>query len=144
MLVLENFLPYRLSVLSNRVSEGIAETYRERFGLSVTEWRVIAIAGRFEGVSASEVATRAAMDKVAVSRAVARLLDSGLISRRDSHSDRRSKALHLTAAGRAVYEQIAPAALAYEQKLLGKLSESERRQLMHLLERLEVITATER
>ena len=72
---LEHFLPYRLSVLSNRVSDAIARVYSERFALGVTEWRVMAVLGRYPDLSASEVAQRTAMDKVAVSRAVARLLD---------------------------------------------------------------------
>jgi DNA-binding MarR family transcriptional regulator len=77
VLELERFLPYRLSVLSNRLSNAIARSYEQRFQLSVTEWRVIAVLGRFPGLSANEVAERTAMDKVAVSRAVARLLESG-------------------------------------------------------------------
>src|SRR3546814_12463572 len=79
VLDLERFLPYRLSVLSNRVSQTIADFYVERFGLAVTEWRVIAVLGRFAGLSANGVAVRTAMDKVAVSRAVARLLERGLL-----------------------------------------------------------------
>ena len=76
-LELKNFLPYRLSVLSNRISSSIAREYSQRFGLGVTEWRVIAVLGRYPDLSAGEVAARTAMDKVAVSRAVARLLERG-------------------------------------------------------------------
>src|SRR3546814_15071641 len=79
-LELERFLPYRLSVLSNRVSQKIADTYAERFGLAVTEWRVIAVLGRYPDLSAGAVAERTALDKVAVRRAVARLLERGLRS----------------------------------------------------------------
>src|SRR3546814_12999639 len=52
VLDLERFLPYRLSVLSNRVSQTIADFYVERFGLAVTEWRVIAVLGLFARLSA--------------------------------------------------------------------------------------------
>jgi len=78
-LELERFLPYRLSILSNRVSQAIAREYTERFNLSMTEWRVMAVLARFngEGMSAREVAERTAMDKVAVSRALARLTSAG-------------------------------------------------------------------
>ena len=117
MLELEDFLPYRLSVLSNRVSQGIAATYEERFGLSVTEWRVIAILGRYPGISATEVAQRSAMDKVAVSRAVRRLLDQRRIRREASATDRRARHLWLSSDGRAVYDEIVPAALEYEHGL---------------------------
>ena len=74
LLDLEHFLPYRLSVLSNRISQDMASLYAERFNLSITEWRIIAILGRYPDLSANEVAERTAMDKVAVSRAVASLL----------------------------------------------------------------------
>ena len=78
---LERLLPYRLSVLSNRVSNAISSEYQRRFGLAITEWRVMAVLGRYPGLSAREVTERTAMDKVAVSRAVARLLERGFIQR---------------------------------------------------------------
>ena len=71
---LERFLPYRLSVLSNRVSQDIARLYSARFNLSITEWRVMAVLGHERGLSANTVAERTAMDKVAVSRAVSALM----------------------------------------------------------------------
>src|SRR6478672_11658564 len=83
---LEHFLPYRLSVLSNRVSGAIAQMYSERFDLGVTEWRVMAVLGRYPKLSAGEVAQRTAMDKVAVSRAVAGLVEAGRVER-EIHDD---------------------------------------------------------
>lgn len=133
---LEEFLPYRLSVLANQVSQGIARTYSERFGLSITEWRVIAILGRFENIPAAAVAERSAMDKVAISRAVRRLLDAGLIRRRDGREDRRAKPLALTRSGRALYEAIAPAALDYESRLLSALTPGEQRILDRIVDKL--------
>ena len=138
MLELEKFLPYRLSVLSNRVSQGIAQTYQQRFGLSVTEWRVIALIGRFPGLSASEVAQRAAMDKVAISRAVRNLLDQGRIEREASADDRRTRHLTLSATGQAIYQEIVPAALDYEQHLISALSPDEQRIFERLMDRLQI------
>ena len=137
MLELEKFLPYRLSVLSNRVSQGIAQTYQQRFGLSVTEWRVIALIGRFPGLSASEVAQRAAMDKVAISRAVRNLLDQGRIEREASADDRRTRHLTLSATGQAIYQEIVPAALDYEQLLISALNPEEQRVFEQLMDRLQ-------
>lgn len=136
MLNLDDFLPYRLSVLSNQISRGIARTYEQRFGLGVTEWRVIAILGRFPGISATEVADKSAMDKVAVSRAVRRLEEAGRVERRANRNDRRAKHLYLSHDGQAVYEAIVPAALAYEQRLLEMLEPNERKQLDELVEKL--------
>jgi DNA-binding MarR family transcriptional regulator len=136
MLDLEDFLPYRLSVVSNLISRGIARTYEDRFGLSVTEWRVIAIVGRYPGVTATEVAERAAMDKVAVSRAVGRLIEAGRLQRREDESDRRAKRLHLSADGQAIHDAVVPAAKAFERELLESLGEEERQQFEATLERL--------
>ena len=134
---LEQFLPYRLSVLSNRTSSAIAREYSQRFDLTVTEWRVMAVLGRFAGLSANQVAQRTAMDKVAVSRAVARLLDSGRLLREFDDDDRRRSVLKLSEAGYAVYDQIVPLALGFERHLLQGMSDEERALLFRLLDRLD-------
>src|SRR5471030_719714 len=80
---LDRFMPYRLSVLTNRVSHAIARHYSQRFSLSIPEWRDMAVLGQTPGLSAREVAARTAMDKVQVSRAVASLLRAKRIARVD-------------------------------------------------------------
>jgi DNA-binding MarR family transcriptional regulator len=135
-LELERFLPYRLSVLSNTISAAIAREYAERFGLAVTEWRVLAVLGRYDGLSAVEVAERTAMDKVAVSRAVNSLLKSGRIRRGTHADDKRRSVLSLSAKGRRVYDEVAPMALRYERELLSVLSADERAWLERILEKL--------
>lgn len=135
-LELEQFLPYRLSVLTNRISRGLADIYSERFGISVTEWRVIAVLGRYPGLSANGVAERTAMDKVAVSRAVARLLERGFIEREMHDSDRRRSVLELSEAGYAVYDVVVPLALDYEREAYAALDEDERATLDRLLAKL--------
>lgn len=130
---LERFLPYRLSVLANRVSRALAQVYQDRFGLSVPQWRVVAVLARFPGLSASDVAEKTAMDKVMVSRAVAGLIRQGRVLRRLDAADRRRSALRLSAKGLAVYGEIAPVALAYERELLAALSPAERAALDRLL-----------
>ena len=136
-LVLEKFLPYRLSVLSNRLSAAIAESYSQRFGLSIPEWRVMAVLARNPGLSAAEVAERTAMDKVAVSRAVGRLLATGRARRETATGDRRRSMLELTPAGQRIYARITPALCKYEAELLAGLGARERQALDGLLDRLE-------
>ena len=136
ILDLERFVPYQLSLLSNVVSQEIAEAYGDRFGLAITEWRILAVLGRFPGLSAAGVAERSAMDKVAVSRAVARLLERGLLHRETHGDDRRRSVLELSEAGREVYAEVAPLALSYERELLSPLNEEERVQFSRMLERL--------
>ena len=134
---LDRFLPYRLSVLSNRLSSAIAREYSQRFDLGVTEWRVMAILGRTPELSANQVAQRAAMDKVAVSRAVARLLASGRIERDFDEDDRRRSVLRLSEAGYAIYDEVVPLALDFERQVLGELPTQERALLFRLLDRLD-------
>ena len=136
LLVLEEFLPYRLSVLSNRVSRAIAARYATAFDLTIPEWRVIAVLGRRPGLTAKEVAEATEMDKVAVSRAVARLVAAKRVASRADCDDARRQLLALTSQGESVHARIAPIALASEQKLLAALDVSERRQLDALLDRL--------
>ncbi len=135
-LILEDFLPYRLSVLSNTVSAAIAEAYSDHFGLSISEWRVLAVLGRFPGISAGEVAERTAMDKVAVSRAVARLITAGRVRREFADADRRRSMLELTADGARIFTRLTPVLLQYEQALLGDLPASDRERLAGVLEQL--------
>ena len=135
-LVLENFLPYRLSILSNTISGTIASAYDQRFELSIPEWRVMAVIGRAPGLSAAEVAERTLMDKVAVSRAVAKLLKTDRITREFADQDKRRSILHLSERGREVYDQVVPLALQMEADLLQGFSEEEIKMLNLLVDRM--------
>jgi DNA-binding MarR family transcriptional regulator len=133
---LERFLPYHLSVLTNTMSRAFARAYGKKFGLSIPEWRVMAVLGRFAPLSANEVAERTAMDKVRVSRAVARLLKVGLIDRATDSGDRRRSALKLSHAGRRVHEGVVPMARRFEAALVASLPEQDRATLERLMTRL--------
>jgi len=137
-LELERFLPYRLSILSNRVSQAIARTYQDRFDLSMTEWRVMAVLARYDGdgLSAREVASRTEMDKVAVSRALTRLVAAKRVARKTHAGDKRRSVLRLSAAGWKVHDAIAPLARAQERSMLGELTSEEHRALERILDKL--------
>ncbi|WP_116807987.1 MarR family winged helix-turn-helix transcriptional regulator [Steroidobacter cummioxidans] len=135
-LQLDRFIPYRLSVLTNTVSMVIASAYEREFGLTIPQWRVMAVLARYPDLSAIEVAERTAMDKVAVSRALQGLLDAKRVLRAFDKGDRRRSILRLSAAGQAVYTRVAPMALRYEAELLSALSPNDRRTLDRLLARL--------
>jgi DNA-binding MarR family transcriptional regulator len=135
-LQLDRFIPYRLSVLTNTVSMVIASAYEREFGLSIPQWRVMAVLARYPDLSAIEVAERTAMDKVAVSRALQGLLDAKRVLRAFDKGDRRRSILRLSAAGQAVYTRVAPMALRYEAELLSALSPNDQRTLDRLLARL--------
>jgi DNA-binding MarR family transcriptional regulator len=133
---LDRFMPYRLSVLTNRVSNAIARTYSERFGLSVPEWRVMAVLGQASGLSAGEVARRTEMDKVQVSRAVAGLVRRRRVKKQSDSADGRVTRLALTERGRAIYDEIVPHALELEEQFLAALDVTERIALNRLIEKL--------
>jgi DNA-binding MarR family transcriptional regulator len=130
---LEAFLPYRLSVLSNTVSSAIAAAYFMNFGLSIPEWRVMAVLAANPGLSSAEVTARTAMDKVAVSRAVAALLAAGRLHRTTAPADRRRAHLALTRAGERVYRRVVPMALDYERRLMAPLGPRDRATLDRLV-----------
>jgi DNA-binding MarR family transcriptional regulator len=135
-LELENFLPYRLSILAQLVSQSLHDLYAGPFDLSVTQWRVMAALGRFAPLTASDVAQRTVMDKVAVSRAVAALMKRGLVERATDRQDRRRATLRLSGRGRALHARIVPLALEYEARLCQALSSEERRSFDALSDRL--------
>ena len=135
-LELEHFLPYRLSILSNTVSQSIATEYQDRFELSMTEWRVMTILALFPEISARQVVDKSAMDKVAVSRAVARLVTAGRVDRGIHDGDKRRSVLQLSDAGWAIHDEVAPLARAHERELLARLDEGEQAQLNSILDKL--------
>ncbi len=135
-LVLEHFIPYRFSILAKRLSDTFAREYADRFDLTIPQWRVMAVLGPDGEMPATGVCERTLMDKVTVSRAVARLVASGRVRRRIDKTDRRSSLLRLTAKGRATYAKIVPLARGYEARLLAGLSPRDRALLDRLLLRM--------
>jgi len=133
---LDHFLPYRLSVLTNRVSSAIARHYADRFGMTIPEWRVMAVLGQGGELSAREVAQRTAMDKVQVSRAVASLVTAKRVQRQADGTDGRVSRLSLTRKGSAIYDEIVPLALDLEAQFLDALTPGERVSLDKLLTKL--------
>ena len=138
---LARFLPYRLSVIAEQVSRLVARTYADRFALSTPEWRVIAHLGYSTSLSALTIAERTAMDKVKVSRALARLTDRGIVRREVNPLDQRGALLALTPPGRALYEQIVPAALETERGILAALDPADLAHLERILGLLETHVA---
>lgn len=134
---LDAFLPYRLSIASNRVSEAVATTYRALFGLRIPEWRLIAVLAEGDGLSQQALGRATRMDKVTVSRAAIALADRGLITRASDASDKRAARLSLSESGRALYDQVAPKALAIEAELFAGFDAAELDAFRDMLDRVE-------
>jgi DNA-binding MarR family transcriptional regulator len=137
---LDAFLPYRLSVASNIVSDLVAEAYDRMFGLTIPQWRVIAILGEGDPLTQLEIVRQSVMDKMTVSRAVRPLIDRGLILTAP-HADKRSRLLTLSDTGTKLYESVAPEALAMERTLLAEFSGEEIDALRAALAKLEEASA---
>ncbi len=136
-LLLDDFLPYRLSIASNRVSDAVASTYRSLFGLRIPEWRLVTVIAESEGITQQALCTATRMDKVTVSRGAIALVDRGLVERRANAGDQRSHLLRLTPSGRALYEQVAPKALLIERELFASFSPQEIDSLRDMLARVQ-------
>lgn len=136
ILQLERYLPYRLSILSNRISALISETYSAKFALSITEWRIMAVLGEYPGVSADEVSLKTQIEKSILSRAISKLLQRKLLERAFDPADKRRSMLRLTETGLSVYDELVPMSYDYEQELLTCFSDTERQQFSELIDRL--------
>ncbi len=121
---LAGFTPYRLAVAAKRTSEELARQYRERFGISIPEWRVLVHLAHSGDVSVRDIETRVAMEKYEVSRAAKRLRESGLIERTANTEDRRLVRLALTDKGRALMAELLPIARAYQEEIERRLGDA--------------------
>lgn len=133
---LDNFLPYRLALLSSLVSGSIQKLYVSKFDISIPEWRLVAILGSDGPLTSIEIRQRAAMDKVQVSRAAAKLLKAGHIRKQITPEDKRRATLSLSGSGLDIYNQIVPLALEREAYLSSILTDQEKKILIQLLEKL--------
>ncbi len=135
-LTLGDFLPYRLSVTAEAISRVFAESYEARFGLTIPEWRVMAVLGEAAPRPTQAVIESTEMDRVKVSRAVTRLADKGLVTRRIAPEDQRSQILTLSRKGVQLYRQIVPLAHALQAQLTAGLTPAELETLDRLLAHL--------
>jgi len=140
-LKLEHFLPYQLNVVSSLVSQALSRVYARRYGIGVPEWRVVVTLGQHGVMTAKAIGAHTHMHKTKVSRAVALLEKRRLIARRANRDDMREAFLSLTAAGRSMYEEVAPHALEFARRLTDILSPSDREAFDRALKQLTARSA---
>ncbi len=143
--VLKDFLPYQLAVLAGRISAEFADLYRDKFDISVPEWRVVAHLSTDKKISVREIFHRVDMDKSKVSRAADRLVARGYVIKRQNPRDKRLIELSLTAKGRDMLNEIGDIAARYQAGVLTGMAPETARQfelgLRSLLERTNVDNA---
>ncbi len=140
-LKLEHFLPYQLNVVSSLVSQALSRVYARRYGIGVPEWRVVVTLGQYGVMTAKAIGAHTHMHKTKVSRAVALLEKRRLIARRANREDMRETFLSLTAAGRTMYEEVAPHALDFTRRLTEILSPGDREAFNRALQQLTARSA---
>jgi DNA-binding MarR family transcriptional regulator len=124
-LQLQDFLPHRLNVLSSLVSQALTRVYAQH-GIGIPEWRVLVSLGQFGVMTGKAIGARTHMHKTKVSRAVAELERRKLLTRRVNRADLREAFLSLTPAGRAVYDELAPRALEFTERLSEVMAPADR------------------
>jgi DNA-binding MarR family transcriptional regulator len=133
---LDRFLPYRLDILAEAVSRALSRLYKDKYGLAVPEWRVLAHLGQYGPITAKAIAAHSRMHKTKVSRAVAELEHRGFLRRTESREDRREELLSLTPRGKSTYDDLAPKAADFARHLLDDLGAGERKALESAIDRL--------
>lgn len=133
---LARFMPYRLAVLADDVSATIAQVYVDRFDLTRDQWRILAWLGNHAEMQAKEVGRHAGLDKMQMSRALARLEEKKLVAIKPDAQDRRGNILQLTKQGRALYDKITPLVTAREDYLLAALTPDEATALDSIIAKL--------
>jgi DNA-binding MarR family transcriptional regulator len=132
------FVPFRLNRLAAEVSAALSGEYRERYGLDIPEWRVLATLGfRNDACSAQYIAHCTRTHKSTISRAVTSLMSRQLVERVENEDDRREFRLRMTRKGKALYEQLIPRLLRKEQEIMSCLSAQEQKDLARLLGKIE-------
>lgn len=119
---LDRFLPYLLNQAAEATSESFRAIYKARYGMTRTEWRVLANLGRFGAMTARDICRAAHLEKTKVSRAVAALEADGLLARAASPSDRRSETLSLTARGRDVFADLGALGRRHDRDLRARIT----------------------
>ena len=133
---LEGFLPYLLNQAAEATSKSFHDTYKAAYGMTRTQWRVLANLGKFGSMTARDICTISHIEKTKVSRAVAALEADGLLSRSISPQDRRAEILCLTERGRVVFADLGQRAIDYDRSLRAKIGPEIAAQLDDLLRRI--------
>jgi DNA-binding MarR family transcriptional regulator len=137
VLDLGGYVPYFLTAISNTWSRSSSRLYLERFGIGVTEWRVMSQLAIEPGIPAQRICEVIALDKGAVSRSAAALVAAGHVAERPDTRDARRQLLELTASGYGLHDQLIALATAREQLMLEGFSPQERAQLLDFLRRMQ-------
>lgn len=135
-LQIQDFLPYLLNRAAETTSLEFQKTYKDRYGMLRTEWRVLFHLGRYGDLTAKQICTMADLHKTKVSRAVSALERQRFLIRKTVPTDRRNELLSLTKQGQAAFDHLQDEATRYHDTLMGAFTEKEQATLHKCLQRL--------
>ncbi|MGO2074636.1 MAG: MarR family winged helix-turn-helix transcriptional regulator [Pseudoalteromonas sp.] len=133
---LETFLPYRLVNLATKMSEDFSHVYQHKSNLTTAQWRILFNLAQYGQSHAKALCEQASMDKSTVSRAIKALIEKHYIVSLVDPNDKRASLLKLSEQGMSLYQQLAPAALAWEKHILAALNQNEYQTLLSCLDKL--------
>lgn len=130
---LDQFLPYLLNQAAEATSAAFQVHYRAEYGMTRTQWRVMANLGKHGALTAGEICRTTYIDKTKVSRAVMALEQAGLLVRGVVAGDRRQESLTLTKAGQDAFAVLGQRALAFDRALQDRLGAQQAKALADVL-----------
>jgi DNA-binding MarR family transcriptional regulator len=133
---LERYVPAFVTFIANKLSRSATVFYQNRFGINVTEWRIMSLLAIEPGIAASRICQVIGFDKGPVSRTLTTMQNRGLIAIKTDPRDSRSHSISLTSKGRAIHDEAIVEALERERQLLACLRKDEREVLIDLLRRV--------
>ena len=133
---LERYVPAFVTFIANKLSRSATVFYQKRFGINVTEWRIMSLLAIEPGITASRICHVIGFDKGPVSRTLTTMQNRGLIAIKTDANDGRSHSIALTSKGRGIHDEVIVAALERERLLLACLRKDEREVLIDLLRRV--------
>lgn len=136
VLDLDRYVPALITFIANKLSRSATVLYHKRFGVNVTEWRILALLAIEPEISAARICHVIGFDKGPVSRTLAAMEDRGLVAIRADREDGRTYSISLTSKGAATHDRVIAVALERERRLLSCLSKAEREALIVLLRRV--------
>jgi DNA-binding MarR family transcriptional regulator len=134
---LDRYIPAYFTFLAGKISASASAIYRPRFGVGITDWRIMAMIAAEPWISAGRICAATGLDKAAVSRSVHDLAKAGLVDVLPDGDDQRRQTIALTRRGLAMHDEIVKLAIAREEKLLEGFSRGERQTLLAFLMRLQ-------
>jgi DNA-binding MarR family transcriptional regulator len=131
---LDHYVPAYLTYLAGKISNSASATYRPRFGVGITDWRIMALLATEPWISAGRICDVIGLDKAAVSRSVQNMKSNGIVEVKHDNNSR--KGIAMTRKGLKLHDRIVKLSLAREEELLKGFSAGERKLLLNFLSRM--------